>query len=58
MPTTTTTKAIWTTEANELAGPSTHKYKYKYKKRMENHESIRFHEYIRITWFSARAIQM
>jgi len=27
MPTTATTKAIWTTEANELAGPSTHKYK-------------------------------
>jgi len=28
-PTTTTTITIWTTEANELAGPSIHKHKYK-----------------------------
>ena len=27
--TTATTRTIWTTEANELAGPSTHKYNYK-----------------------------
>jgi len=31
MPTTATTIKIWTSEADELAGPSTYKYKYMYK---------------------------
>ena len=29
-------KTIWTTEASELAGPSSHKYKYEYLVNCEN----------------------